>query len=279
MIKILKLVKLQHALFALPLTVASSVLASQGLPHPVQCFWVLVAFLMARSLGMAMNRLLDRGIDAKNPRTSHRLMAKGDLGVKALLPWLFGFLFLFVLACTRLHPLALKLFPVCLVLLLVYPMAKRFTVLAHVILGCVLALGPIGAWVGLAGWPSEGILWFGLGVVFWVTGFDILYALQDEEFDRQEGLFSIPARFGGNTAKKIAAVSHLLVPLIWTVAFNKLGLSNWTVFGNISIFVLLLLEHILIQRGLEKNISLAFFKLNISISLLVMLIVLVDVFL
>jgi 4-hydroxybenzoate polyprenyltransferase len=277
MLKILKLVKLQHALFALPLSVAASVLAVGGIPPLWQSIWVLVAFLSARSLGMAMNRLLDSSIDAKNPRTSHRLMAKGELKVQTLIPWLIGFLLLFLYACSQLHPLALKLFPICLGLLLVYPLAKRFTVLAHLILGCVLALGPIGAWVGLAGWPSEGVLWFGLGVVFWVHGFDILYALQDEEFDKSEGLFSIPARFGGRTAKKIAAVSHLLVPLIWGFAFMKLGLSVFTQLGNGIILGLLCLEHYLIYRGLERNISLAFFKLNISISILVMLMVLLDV--
>ncbi len=278
-LKILKLVKLQHALFALPLTLIAVIVASEGRPDWLKFFWVLVAFLSARSLGMGLNRLLDSGIDAKNPRTSHRLMASGELGKKEVLPWLLGFGVFFFVACLNLHPMALKLSPVCLFLLTIYPLMKRFSIFCHLILGMVLALGPIGAWVAIAGEFHPGVLALGAGIMFWVHGFDILYALQDEEFDRKNGLHSIPAKFGSRRARILAAMSHALVPVLWWVCglCFEFGLI-WQV-GMGIIALTLLFEHRLVLKDLQKNIGLAFFRLNSVISVGALGLALLEVYL
>lgn len=277
--QIIHLVKLQHALFALPFTLSSMFLAAQGFPSTKITILIIIAFMSARSFGMAMNRLIDKEIDAKNPRTEHRLMASGQLSTKKLVPYLILFCALFATSCYYLNPLAFKLVPISLFIMILYPICKKFTVFAHTILGVILAIAPIGAWVAVKNEIEIVPILIGLGILFWVNGFDIIYAIQDEDFDKKNSLYSIPSKFGKEKSLIIASMLHAIVPVFFYLAGYIQGLGLYFQATLILISSLLIYEHILVHKGYQKNISLAFFKLNSSISLLFLSGIICEVFL
>lgn len=277
--QIVQLVKLQHALFALPFTMSSMFLAAKGFAGAKTSLLIIIAFMSARSFGMAMNRLIDKDIDAKNPRTEHRLMASGKLQTKDLLPYLVFFCGLFAASCYYLNPLAFKLVPISLFIMILYPLCKKFTVFAHTVLGLVLAIAPVGAWVAVRNELDLIPALIGLGILFWVNGFDIIYAIQDEDFDKQNSLHSIPSKFGKASSLKIASVLHFIVPFCFYQAGHLYGLGIYFHVTIAIISALLVYEHFLVHKGYQKNISLAFFKLNSTISLLFMTGVICEVFL
>ncbi|MCO4782380.1 MAG: putative 4-hydroxybenzoate polyprenyltransferase [Candidatus Cloacimonetes bacterium] len=277
--QIIQLVKLQHALFALPFTMSSMFLAANGFPGAKTSLLIIIAFMSARSFGMAMNRWIDKDIDAKNPRTEHRLMASGKLGTKELLPYLLMFCLIFGLSCYYLNPLAFKLVPISLFIMVLYPLCKKFTVFAHTVLGLVLAIAPVGAWVAVRNELDIVPALIGLGILFWVNGFDIIYAIQDEDFDKEHSLHSIPSKFGKANSLKIASLLHMVVPFCFYAAGHLYGLGVYFQITIAIISALLVYEHRLVHKGYQKNISLAFFKLNSTISLLFMVGVICEVFL
>ena len=276
--KIVKLVKLQHALFALPFTLSAMIMAAGGLPDWKVIGLIVVAFMSARSFGMALNRLIDKDIDAKNPRTAHRLMASGGLNSRTLYPFLIFFAFLLGLCAYLLNDLCLKLLPLCYAVLILYPFTKRFTLLAHTVLGLVLSLAPIGAWAAVTNQLDWAPLYLGLSILFWVNGFDIIYAIQDEDFDRDNKLHSVPARLGKAGALKVAFCLHLVVPVFWFMVGQTMGYSE-AYFSCIGLLTILLVgEHILVHRGYQKNLGLAFFKLNSTISVIYLIGIVAEVF-
>src|SRR5262245_6251966 len=192
--RLLDMIKFEHTLFALPFALLSLFLASEGMPEPRVLLWVLVAMVGARSTAMAMNRIADRRFDAENPRTRDRHLPAGT--VRLLTAWVFalGSAALFVVAAWRLNALTLALAPVALAVVWSYSWTKRFTWASHLWLGLALALAPLGAWIAVRGRLDPLPLVIGAGVLFWVAGFDTIYACQDVEFDRRAGLFSLPAR-------------------------------------------------------------------------------------
>lgn len=273
------MVKLQHALFALPFTLASMFMAQKGMVSLEKFFWIVIAFMSARTLGMGMNRLVDRKIDAKNPRTAHRMMASGRLSVLEVVPLLMLSSAILAYSAWQLDPLCLKLLPVCLFFLLIYPYTKRFTFLAHTFLGVVLALGPIGSWAAIQGELSWTPLCLGLSILLWVNGFDVIYAVQDEEFDRENGLHSIPVLLGKKNALLFSRLVHAFVPVFWVATGVLEAYSGLYFFGTAILSSLLIWEHVAVAKGYKGNLALAFFKLNSTISVGYFFIILLEIFL
>jgi 4-hydroxybenzoate polyprenyltransferase len=269
---LLEMIKFSHTVFAFPFALMGAVLAvlAGGAPPTVtQLLWIAAAMVGARSGAMGLNRLIDARIDAENPRTANRHIPSGQ--VKPAEAWLLvGASFaLLLLAAWKLNPLCFYLAPVALFFLVLYSFCKRFTSLAHLVLGICLAAAPIGAWIALRGdigWP---VLVLGLAVLFWVAGFDIFYALQDLDFDRARGLHSIPARLGARRALWVARLFHLLMIalLLLLLAMPALG---WIYGAGVLVAAALLLyEHRLVRADDLSRLDAAFFNMNgyLSVSL------------
>ncbi len=205
------MIKFEHTVFALPFAFLGMMLAAVGWPDWATVGWIVVAMVGARSAAMGFNRLADRRIDAENPRTADRALPAGEVSPVFVAGFVVASAALLVVAAWRLNPLALKLSPLALVILLGYSYAKRFTSVSHLFLGLALAGAPLGGWIAVRGDVQAAALVLGGAVMLWVAGFDILYALQDVEFDRRRGLHSIPVRFGARGALTISLVLHLLV--------------------------------------------------------------------
>ena len=276
---LLEMIKFSHTVFAFPFALMGVVLASLESGSPpsfAQVFWVCVAMVGARTGAMGLNRIIDARIDAENPRTADRHLPSGK--VRPAEAWLLvaGAFALLILAAWMLNPLCLKLAPVAILFLALYSFCKRFTALAHVVLGVCLAAAPVGAWIALRGdigWP---VMVLGLSVLFWVAGFDIFYALQDYEHDRAKGLFSIPARFGVERSFLIARIFHLLmVVLLLTLLFSK-GLGGIYLAGVLLVSGLLVYEHLLVKPEDLSRLDAAFFNMNGYISVTIFLFTFVD---
>lgn len=276
---LLEMIKFSHTVFAFPFALMGVVLASlenSGPPSFAQVFWVCLAMVGARTGAMGLNRIIDARIDAENPRTADRHLPSGK--VRPAEAWLLvvGAFALLLLAAWMLNPLCLKLAPVAIFFLVLYSFCKRFTALAHVVLGVCLAAAPVGAWIALRGdigWP---VMVLGLAVLFWVAGFDIFYALQDYEHDRQKGLFSIPARFGVERAFMVARIFHgLMVILLLTLLFSK-GLGIIYLAGVLVVSGLLVYEHLLVKPDDLSRLDAAFFNMNGYISVTIFLFAFID---
>ncbi len=271
----LELIKVEHTVFALPFALTSALIAAKGFPTFYQLFWIVVALFGARTAAMSLNRLIDAEIDAKNPRTANRHIPRGAVKKEeALVLSIFGFLIM-VYSAYKLNPLALKLSPVAIVVLTFYSFTKRFTSLCHLVLGVAVSLAPLGAWVAVKGTVDLTALLLSLAVAFWVAGFDVIYALQDVEFDKREGLYSLPSRLGIDRALLISKLFHFItLLLLLAVGFvEKLGFFYYL--GLLISSVLMVKEHLIVSRDREK-VAFAFFNLNGYISLTVFLFTLLD---
>jgi len=276
---LLEMIKFSHTVFAFPFALMGAILASlvSGAPPSVgQLFWICVAMVGARSAAMGLNRIIDAKIDAGNPRTASRHIPAGK--VSRAEAWLFVGVStaLLLWAAWMLNPLCFVLAPVALGLFVLYAFCKRFTSLAHVVLGVCLAGAPIGAWIALRGdlqWP---VVALGLAVLFWVAGFDIFYALQDVDYDREEGLHSIPARLGVARAILVGKVFHgVMVALL---ALLPLGVPlGWIYYlGLFVVCCLIAYEHRLVKPDDLSKLDAAFFNMNGWISVTIFLFTLVD---
>jgi 4-hydroxybenzoate polyprenyltransferase len=258
----LEMIKFSHTLFALPFALLSAVLAAGGIPKLSVVAKILAAMVGARSAAMAHNRLADREIDAANPRTTTRALPAGKLSVRFVRIFLAVSILLFLAAAASLNRLTLLLSPVALALLLVYAYTKRYTAASHLVLGLCLALAPVGAWIAVRGSFAVLPVLLGLTVLVWTAGFDVLYALQDEEHDRHAGLKSVPARWGTNAALVISAILHAaMVPLL---------LAVWRLAGGGAVFAAgivvtvagLVYQHSIVRPGDLSRINTAFFTAN-----------------
>lgn len=273
-----EMIKIEHSIFALPFAYLGLFMAERGWPSVRIFFLVTVAMVSFRTASMGLNRLIDRHIDAKNPRTSDRAIPAGKLKV----PFVWGitilFIAMFVWSAYLLSPLCLKLSIIPILLSYLYPWAKRFTWFSHIILGIILGIAPYAAWIASRGTFSWIPGFLTLGVTFWVAGFDILYALQDKDFDKQQGLFSIPAKFGTQKSMLIVRVFHALTIIFWTAAGIAAQLS-WIYFVGLGLCLLMLLrEHWLVRSfGLEK-MNQAFLTMNALIGVTIFLSVVLDLF-
>lgn len=265
----LRMIKFSHSIFALPFAFTAALLAAGGIPEPRTILWITIAMVSGRSAAMGLNRLIDRKIDAKNPRTAKREIPSGKISIRDALIFVFISSAVFVFSAYMLNPLCLYLSPVALIFFLIYPYTKRFTHLSHVFLGLTISGAPLGAWIAVTGGVDLRILLLVFAVVFWLAGFDILYALQDEEFDRHAGLHSIPAMFGKRTAIIISRVFHLATWgfLLGTGLLFGLGWPYMT--GVFLSGILLLYEHSLVSPDDLSKLNIAFFNMNGYISITV----------
>jgi 4-hydroxybenzoate polyprenyltransferase len=275
----LEMIKFPHTVFALPFAFTGAVLAADGLPTGYQAFWILVAMVGARTGAMGLNRLIDAEIDARNPRTSRRAIPAGLLSKGTVSLFVVLSLALLVYAAYRLNDLCLYLSPLAVVLLVSYSYCKRFTSMSHLVLGLCLAVAPVGAWIAVKGVVETPALLLGLGVLFWVAGFDVLYALQDLDFDRSAGLHSIPARLGVERSLWIARLFHLVLPAVLLALFFTLNLGSVFLIGLLITAALLVYEHGLLWGGDLTKLDAAFFNVNGYISTALFVFTLVDVLL
>ena len=269
----LRLVQVEHTLFALPFAFSGAILAQRAIPPWSVLGWIFLAMLGARSAAMAFNRIVDRRIDAVNPRTCERGIPAGRFSLVSAWVVVGVSAMLLIFAAGMLNPLAFVLSPVALAAVLSYSVCKRFTWLSHFFLGLCLACAPVGGWIAVTGSLSLVPLLLGSTVLFWVAGFDIIYACQDVEFDRIRGLHSIPGRFGCRRALLLSAFLHLISFFFLLTIFSLASLGPWFFAGVIVIALLLLYEHWVVGPTDLSHINQAFFVVNglISFSLLIFL--------
>ncbi|MCL6620743.1 MAG: putative 4-hydroxybenzoate polyprenyltransferase [Syntrophobacterales bacterium] len=259
---LLDMIKIQHTVFALPFAFMGALLGARGLPSGRQAFFILLAMVGARSAAMAFNRLADHHYDAQNPRTRDRALPAGLISRRAA--WLFTLASaaLFIFAAGQLNRLCLMLSPVALGVVFFYSYTKRFTAYSHFFLGAALGLAPIAGWLAVTGEPALTPVVLGLAVVFWVAGFDVLYALQDEDFDRQVGLHSLPVKLGRRRAMRLALGFHLAAALGFLLTGLLAGLGPLYLTAALLAGVILLLEHHLLSPEDLSRLHHAFFTLN-----------------
>ncbi len=265
---VLEMIKIEHTLFALPFAFLGMLLAAEGWPSWRTVLWIVVAMVGARSAAMGFNRLVDRKIDAANPRTAKRALPAGLVTPAAVTIFVIACAALLVVAAWQLNPLALALSPVALVILFLYSYTKRFTWASHLVLGLSLAGAPLGAWIAVRGDVQATPLILAGVVLTWVAGFDVLYALQDEDFDRRTGLRSIPARFGLQGALWISIALHVatLILLALLPRAYPPGLGRWYWAGWAGCLLLLFYQHWVMRAGDLSRLNAAFFNANGALS-------------
>ena len=265
----LRMIKFSHSVFALPFAFTAAVMAAGGLPSPAKILWITVAMVGARSGAMAVNRIVDRKIDAMNPRTKNRELPSGKLGLAETAAFAAVSFSLFVFASWRLNPLCLELSPVAILVVVFYSYTKRFTWMSHFFLGLALSLAPLGAWAAIRGGFGWAAAFLALAVLFWLAGFDVLYSLQDIDFDRRYGFYSLPARFGIAKSLRAARFFHLLTVLMLAAAgaLMKMNTAYWA--GLALVSVLFIYEHSLVREEDLSRLDIAFFNMNGWISMAV----------
>ena len=272
-----RMIKFSHTVFALPFALAAVVLAQRH--HPLTAahfFWLLVAMVGARSAAMGFNRIVDAEIDQKNPRTAIREIPSGKLSKKSAILFVLFFSGLFILAAAMFGRLCLYLSVPVLLLLFSYSYTKRFTALCHLYLGFTISLAPIGAWIALTGGFDGSILLLSSALMTYIAGFDILYACQDEAFDRQEGLSSIPVRIGIPMALKVAALLHIVAIGFFISIYFIFHMGPLYLVAVGIICVLMFVEHWLVKPNDLSKLNIAFFHMNTLISITLFVGVLLD---
>ena len=271
------LVRIEHTVFALPFAYVGAFLAADGWPGLADLAWVTLAMVGARTLAMALNRLVDAEIDARNPRTATRELPSGALTRSQVLALCGLSLAVFLLAVWQVDPVVRYLWPIPVAMFVVYPYLKRFTWLCHLWLGACLALAPVGAWLAVSGtapWEAWAI---GAAVLCWVAGFDLFYSLFDIDHDREEGLQSWAVRFGERGVFAGARVLHVATVALLALAGLGLGVSIWYWLGVAAVAGLLLYEHSLVRPGELRRLDAAFFTVNGVISVVFFAFVALDV--
>ena len=268
----LEMIKIEHTLFALPFAFLGAVLAARGIPTAAQILWITLAMAGARSTAMAFNRIADRDYDASNPRTKTRAIPAGALSVGFVLAFTIISAGVFLLAAAMLNRLTLILSPIALASIILYSYTKRWTMLSHLILGWCLAIAPTGAWIAVRGsLDSPTPLLLSLVVMLWTAGFDVLYACQDYDFDRREGLYSIPARFGVARALWISRALHVCAFAALVALYFVTRLGPLAVIGVIVTGALLGYQHTLVRANDLSKLNAAFFTTNAFVSVILFL--------
>ena len=264
----LEMIKWEHSIFALPFALCGAMLAAGGFPSLHQLLWIIVAMVAARYAAMAFNRWADASIDAANPRTSTRALPAGQLSPAFVVTFVVVSSAVFIFAASQLNRLSLLLSPVALAVLLLYSYTKRVTRWSHLVLGFALGIAPSAAWIAVRGSLDPRILLLTAAVTFWVGGFDVLYACQDFDFDRQAGLHSIPRYVGIPAALWIARGFHLIMVGMLVGLVIVFGMGKLAVCGVLAVVLLLLYEHSLVRPNDLSKLNAAFFTMNGVISVL-----------
>lgn len=274
---LLEMIKFEHTVFALPFALASALVAARGIPDWRVLGWILAAMVGARSAAMGFNRIVDVKLDAANPRTKSRALPTGLVSMATAWVLVIVSACLLVFAAYMLNPLAFALSPVALTVVLAYSYSKRFTTLSHLWLGLCLGIAPVGAWVAVKGEIGFASMVLSAAVVLWTAGFDVIYSLQDMDFDRKTGLFSLPARIGPARALWVSRLFHAVMVglLIWFGELAGLGAVYYA--GAAFAAAFLIYEQSLISARDFSRINLAFFTLNGCVSIGLLIFVAVDV--
>jgi 4-hydroxybenzoate polyprenyltransferase len=274
--RFVSLVKLEHTVFALPYAYTGAILALGQVPSASQLWWITIAMIGARSLAMALNRLIDAAIDARNPRTARREIPSGLLSRTNVIAFAAGSLFVFLVAVWQLAPITRWLWPIPVAGFVIYPYLKRFTWLCHPFLGAVDGLAPVGGWVAVTNHVTGTPFLLGGAVALWIGGFDIIYATMDLEIDRSQDLHSIPRRFGIATALRITRVAHFcsVVLLVWLGL--TLGLGPLYYLGVAVVAALLAYENSIVSADDLSRVDMAFLTMNGVIAIVFLAGVLAD---
>ena len=262
----LEMIKWEHSIFALPFALCGAFLAAGGIPSLRQLGWIIVAMVAARSAAMAFNRLADAAIDAANPRTQLRALPAGTLSKEFVAVFVAVSCAVFILAAGQLNRLTLLLSPVALAVILLYSYTKRVTRWSHLVLGFSLGIAPAASWIAIRGSLDPHILLLTAAVMFWVAGFDVLYACQDYAFDRQAGLHSIPRHWGISKSLWLARFFHLAMLVLLVALLSAFGLGKLADVGLGAVAALLLYEHSLVSSKDLSRLNAAFFTMNGVIS-------------
>lgn len=277
---ILEMIKFEHTIFALPFAymgaVLGSIVVNGSWPTAAQWFWITVAMVGARSAAMALNRVIDRKIDADNPRTATRAIPAGLLSAKEVYWFIIGSFALLFFAAFQLNALAVKLLPIAVFALTFYSYTKRFTWTCHLVLGAAIGLAPLGGWVATTGQVDLPSLILFVSVAFWTAGFDVIYACQDMEYDRDRGLHSIPSRFGLAKALNMARGFHVVTIVGFIALYFLADLSVWFALGIVVAAIILIYEHRLVSPTDLSKLNTAFFTMNGILSVVVFVFTLID---
>lgn len=259
---VLDAIKFEHTVFALPFAYIGMVLAAGGVFTWWQVLWITVAMAGARTLAMATNRVIDRHLDAMNPRTSARALPTGRIAPRDMALLAAVGMAALVVAAAQLNDLCLKLLPIAAVVLVGYNYTKRFTWASHFVLGFADGMAPVGGWIAITGSLDMAAALLGFAVMFWIGGFDMIYACQDIAFDRRQGLYSIPAQFGVTAGLWASAASHVLTVALLAAVGLLLGLGIWYWVGLAITAGLLIYEHSLVRPDDLSRLDVAFFNMN-----------------
>lgn len=277
---ILEMIKFEHTIFALPFAFMGAVLGNivveQTWPTWGEIFWVTLAMVGARSAAMSLNRLIDRMIDAKNPRTKTRAIPAGLISVTEVLIFIIASFALLFIAAYQLNMLAVKLLPLAVFVLVLYSYTKRFTWGCHFVLGVAIGFGPLGGWIATTGQVDVNALMLFGSVVLWTAGFDIIYACQDADFDKKAGLYSVPSRFGIAKALYIARICHLLTIIGLVSLYVTAQLSVWFLVGVLISTAILIYEHSLVKPTDLSKLDVAFFTMNGILSVIMFVFTMLD---
>jgi 4-hydroxybenzoate polyprenyltransferase len=273
------MIKFEHTIFALPFALSSALVAAHGLPAWRTLGWILAAMVGARSAAMGFNRIADAKLDAMNPRTSERALPKGLVSVEAAWVLTAVSAAVLVFAAHMLNRLAFELSPVALAVIVGYSYSKRFTTLSHLWLGLCLGIAPVGAWIAVTGRIGFPPMVLSAAVMLWTAGFDIIYALQDLDFDQRTGIYSLPAKIGPGKSLIVSRAFHagMVAMLVWFGLLTGRGAAYYAGVALMAAF--LIYEHSLVSAKDTSRVNAAFFTMNGCVSIAMLAFVAVDVFL
>ncbi|MGB9730781.1 MULTISPECIES: UbiA-like polyprenyltransferase [Calditerrivibrio] len=279
LVDFLKMIKFEHSIFALPFAFTGAIIAANGLPTFQQILWIVVAMVGARSGAMGLNRVIDAEIDKENPRTANREIPAGKISKKEAIIYILISFAAYEYATYKLNKLSFLLSPIPLIIFFLYSYTKRFTALCHVVLGMALGLAPIGAYVAITGRIDLPIVIMGLGVLFWVAGFDVIYAIQDIQYDREKGLFSIPRFLGVNGSLWVARLFHMVAFSLFILVKYLQPMGIFYLIGVVGSGLFMIYEHYILKKSNLKKLNMAFFNINAYISIIIFLATTTDIFL
>ena len=264
---LLEMIKFKLTIFAMPFAFTGAFLAAKGVPELMVFFWIIVAMVGARTSAMGFNRIIDRKFDAENPRTTTRALPAGEVKLTEAWTMVIVAAALFFISCGQLNRLTLLLSPFALGLTFFYSLTKRFTSLCHLVLGVALAFAPLGGWVAVVGSLNEYPWALSLGVLFWVAGFDTIYGCLDVEYDRQAGLYSLPARLGRKNAFRLAVLFHVLAFVLFALTGLQMQLNYFYFIGLLITAAALFYQHLIVSPSDLSRIHASFFSMNGLISI------------
>ncbi|MBI4652282.1 UbiA family prenyltransferase [Candidatus Desantisbacteria bacterium] len=275
----LEMIKIEHSIFALPFAYLGILLSRRRFLFNRDLFWVTVAMVSARTFAMSFNRYVDREIDARNPRTKNRALPQKLLTEKEVLLFTYSAILIFILSAYMLSPMCRYFWPILLLPMIIYSYTKKFTYFCHFILGISLGLSPIGTWIAVTNTiPPLKVILLGMAIMFWTAGFDIIYACQDIDFDRKEGLFSIPSRFGISTALKVTSLLHVITIILLLLTGFLFQLQIFYFLGVLTVASILWYENHIVKPSDLSRVNVAFFTTNGVVSILIFVFTWLDLY-